>query len=340
MKKLWLLLALLFYFENYAQPSDFKHINFEKADNIAKNLNREKLNNLPLLVYKLTSELNTDVEKFRAIYTWVCLNIKSDHSSQLLNLKKRKKFLNDSIALDEWNTEFKKRSFKKLLRHKRTICTGYAYLLQELSVLAELKCKMVHGYGRNVSSNIGELSQVNHSWNVVWLNNKWYLSDPTWSSGYVNLEDGVFITEYNDGYFLAEPELFVKSHYPLEKEWILMGDNAPTIQDFLDGPLVYGGTFKYSSMPLQPLQMKNQVAKGEVILFQFKLPESKKTDKINLIIDSGSNPNRITDYTYNQDEELLEFHYQFKRRGLFDIHLEIDDEVITSYTVKVLKAKS
>lgn len=340
MKKLWLLLTLLLCFKHYAQPSDFKHINFEKADNIAESLGKESLKDLPVLVFKLTNELNTDVEKFRAIYTWLSLNIKSDHGSQLLNLKKRKKFQNDSVALDEWNTKFKNKSFKKLLRYKKTICTGYAYLLQELSVLAGLKCKMVHGYGRTVTSNIGELSQPNHSWNVIWLNNKWYLADPTWSSGYVNLEEGVFVTLYNDGYFLAEPELFIKSHYPLEKEWILMGENAPIIQEFIDGPLVYGSTFKHAVLPLNPLLMKNEVAKGEVISFRFNLPKKKESSKINLIIDSGSTQSEVADYTYNQEGEIIEFQYLFNKRGLFDIHLEIDKEIVTTHTVKVVKAKS
>ena len=70
-QKLLFLFFYSFIFIGSAQKSDFKHINFNKADSIANLYKNEKLTNLPLLAYKLTYRLDTDVEKFRAIYIWV-----------------------------------------------------------------------------------------------------------------------------------------------------------------------------------------------------------------------------------------------------------------------------
>ena len=57
-----------------AQKADFSTITFEKADKIALEYKNETLTNLPELAYKLTSDLATDVERFRAIFKWVCSN--------------------------------------------------------------------------------------------------------------------------------------------------------------------------------------------------------------------------------------------------------------------------
>ncbi|TXG35367.1 transglutaminase domain-containing protein [Seonamhaeicola maritimus] len=338
MKKYLLLLLFLLSFKQYAQRSDFVHINFDKADDIAKQFRGASLKDLPILAHNLTSNLDTDVEKFRALYTWVCLNIKNDYSNHLLNLKKRRKFQNDSISLHDWNTEFKERALKKLIKNKKTICTGYAYLLQELCSFAGLNCKMVHGYGRTVSSNVGQLSIPNHSWNVVQLKEKWYLSDPTWSSGFFHYDNGSFVAQYNDGYFLADPELFVKSHYPLNTKWILT-KNQITTEDFLNGPLVYGNTFKHKIHPVEPVKMKSETPVNNEVVFKFKVADNHTIGKFSLVIDSGSGGKAIKPFSYNKNEGILIFKHIFKR-GLYDVHLKVNDDVVTTYTIKGVKQKS
>lgn len=86
-----------------AQVSDFKSIDFTVADNIANLKKGRSLDNFPLLAHELTYKLNTDVEKFRAIYTWVCTNIKGDLSVGDKVLHKRKKHKNDSLSYAKWN---------------------------------------------------------------------------------------------------------------------------------------------------------------------------------------------------------------------------------------------
>ncbi len=122
-----------------AQVSDFKSIDFTKADNIAKLNDGSRLINLPLLAYELTNDLSTQVEKFRAIYVWVCNNIEGDNSQHRKVSSKRKKFKDDSIAFMKWNNEYKRIAFKKLLKQKKTMCTGYAYLIKELCYLANIE---------------------------------------------------------------------------------------------------------------------------------------------------------------------------------------------------------
>ena len=130
----------IFVFQATAQISDFSTITFEKADKVALEYKNERLTNLPELSHKLTSGLTTDIEKFRAIYMWVCSNVANDYKLYSKNMRKRHRFKNDSVKLKEWNDKFKKVVFRKLLKDNKTICTGYAYLVKELANLANIDC--------------------------------------------------------------------------------------------------------------------------------------------------------------------------------------------------------
>ncbi len=209
----------------HAQRSDFDKVAFWRAEYIARWHNGEELYNLPRLAYGLTSQLNTEVERFRAIYYWVCHNISGQYNLMEENKRKRKKLKYRSEALNLWNEDFKKEVFTKLLHDKETLCTGYAYLIKELCNLAGLECEIVQGYGRANNIKIDGLKGPNHSWNAVKLNGKWYLSDATWSSGLIDMSTYLFEFKFDDTFFLMEPSEFIKSHRPMDEKWTLLIEN-------------------------------------------------------------------------------------------------------------------
>jgi len=126
------LLLLISIFIINTTVSDFKTIDFRIADNVAMLNEGSNLDNLALLAHNLTFKLPTEAEKFRAIYTWVCTNIKGDASQDNTISKKIREYKNDSLGFIKWNNEYKKIAFKKLLKRQKTMCTGYAYLIREL----------------------------------------------------------------------------------------------------------------------------------------------------------------------------------------------------------------
>ncbi len=317
---------------SYAQVSDFDDIDFTRADNIAKLNEGESLKNLPLLAFNLTSKLHTQAEKFRAIYTWVCLNVRGDIRQNIKIEKKRKRFKSDSLEYIKWNEEYKKTAFKKLLKHKKTMCTGYAYLLKELCFLSNIDCKIINGYGITVEANVEKLELVNHSWNAVKLNNKWYLCDATWSSGYSNGEN-VFIKEFNDGYFLTEPVLFAKSHYPIEKKWLL--DSALLKSAFVPSPVVYSDTYKYKIIPIAPTKLNVEVLKNTEINFTLKTLKAIKKETISLIQFLGNKEERLKIYDFKYIDGFIQFKHTFTRKGLHDIHIKVNDDIVLTYVVEV-----
>ncbi|WP_323787027.1 transglutaminase domain-containing protein [Psychroserpens sp.] len=330
------LLLFIVAFQSHAQISDFDHIDFKKADQIALACKDEGLDNLPQLSFKLTENLTTDVERFRAIYKWVCSNIANDYNLYLRNKRKRTKFKNDSLKLKAWNDRFKKEIFRKLLKQDKTICTGYAYIVQELSKLANLDCEIVHGFGQTSTTNIEEFDVPNHSWNAIKLNNKWYLCDPTWASGIPNQETFAFKFQYNDGYFLADPKLFSVNHFPLENKWSLL-DSNPTFEEFLGAPIIYGKAYSNLTDHKYPKQMHQVILKNNKVTFRYQLQKTVDAKDVHFLIDNGFHPKTVKPSSIVLDNLSLTLELKFEDTGFYDTHFLIGNDLIATYTFKVEK---
>ena len=202
-----------------AQVSDFKVADFDRADSVARLYPNHTLKSLPDLAFKLTNPLFREEEKFRAIFTWVCLNISNNYELYSRNKKGRER-CNTQAELSAWYAHFGREMFLKLLNDHSTICTGYAYLVRELALAAGIECVIVDGYGRTPGTKLKK-GFPNHNWNAVKLNGKWYLCDATWASGKIASDTKQFIARYNDLFFLMNPKLFNKNHTPLESKWLL-----------------------------------------------------------------------------------------------------------------------
>ncbi|OUR94268.1 hypothetical protein A9Q87_01070 [Flavobacteriales bacterium 34_180_T64] len=335
MKSLRYIIIFIFAFQSNAQISDFDTINFQEADRIALECKNETLDNLPQLSYKLTSKLTTDVERFRAIYMWVCGNIANDYRLFSKNMRKRQHFKNDSLKLKQWNNQIRKVIFKKLLNENKTLCTGYAYLIKELSNLANIECEIVHGFGRTSTVNIENFTTPNHSWNAVKLDGKWYLCDPTWASGKPNPATFRFEFDYNDGFFLTNPKLFAINHYPVDKKWLLLESNNPSFKTFIEAPIIYGKAYAKLSNHNAPKKMHNNIKKNEKVVFKFQLLKPVEKEDIYLLIDNGNRSKKIYPKSTTIENQSLIVEYEFEKSGFYDVHFLIGAELISTYTFKV-----
>lgn len=319
-----------------AQISDFKNVNFKNADKIAYAYKGNELSNLPILAYNLTHNLSTDVEKFRAIYTWVSTNIEGDYNGFRKNTTKRRRYQNDSLEQKKWNESFSSQVFKKLVKEKKTICTGYAYLVKNLANLANINCEIVDGFGRNENSVASEIKLPNHSWNAVQLNNKWYLCDATWSSGAYNLNNFTFEFKYNDGYFLADPELFAKDHFPNNESWFLKIEK-PLLSDFLKAPIVYDNAYNYGVFPIEPSLMHLELGKNTEAIFILKDLNGIDITTVFLQIDYGTNIEYIKPTIERLRNDEIKITYTFTKLGTNDVHINLGTHPICTYVVKVKK---
>jgi len=335
MKSIKVLISLFFISHAVAQQTDFNHINFFKADSIAMVYKNNDLSNLPLLAFNLTHTLKTDAEKFRAIYFWISNNIANDYN--LLEVQERKlyRFRNKPIKLKQWNKRFKPTLFKALLKHNKTICTGYAYLLKELCYFANLKCEMIHGFGRTSQTDITDFESPNHSWNAVLLNEKWYLVDATWASGQQNFDNDDFGFNYNDGYFLTDPKLFAKNHYPLDEKWLLLGNETYTFNMFLNEPVIYRSGYNKLENHVFPAKMHHFMTKQDElkIIYNFKNETFEKD--IYLLIDNGYTSTKTTPKNIETTNSETILTHQFSKTGFYDVHVFIENNLVATYTYKV-----
>lgn len=319
----------------YGQHADFDPIHFKKADSIAYAQKGASLENMPLLTHALTNALPTEVAKFRAIYTWVCTNIKNDYSSYLRTKKKRKKATKNRAAFLEWNAAYTPKVFKRLVTDKKTACTGYAYLIKEMAHLAGLQSEIINGYGRTPTLSLNDASVPNHSWNAVLLNNKWYLCDATWSAGRILITEDkpTFEPDYFEGYFLAEPAFFARNHYPLDKKWLLLS-NEYSFDDFIQAPLVYKAAFANALLPIAPNKMHVNIAKNEVVDFSLKTTAAVSDKKIILQLVRGGTAEEVYP-KISTSKNMLSFKQQFDKKGRFDVHIRLDDAIIATYVVLI-----
>lgn len=317
---------------NLFGQTEFGHVNFKKADSIAALYPKHSLMDLALLAGKLTDALSTDVEKFRAIYKWTCDNVANDYSLYVQSQQKNKLKTPGELAV--WNRKFRHQVFRILIQKHRSVCTGYAYLLKTLSAYAGLKCQIIEGYGRTAKANIGGDGIPNHSWNAIYLDNHWYLCDATWSSGAINLDLKKFVQHFDASYFLADPVLFVRNHYPLDTAWMLL-DRKPSLHEFLNRPLIYSAIYDYKVDTLFPDTFQVITEKGKKVSLQFAANTDKPIEKAELSIVKGSNITLIPEILRRGDNGLFEVGHTFTQKGIHIVHLLLNSRYVCTYTVQV-----
>ena len=86
------------------------------------------------------------------------------------------------------------------------------------------------------------MNESNHEYNAVKLNNQWYPIDLTWGAGH--LKDKKFVKSYNEFYFMTNPELLIKTHFPEDDKWQLT-KRKYTFEEFLKWPHIKHYFSKY-----------------------------------------------------------------------------------------------
>ena len=237
----------------------------------------------------------------------------------------------------EWNHHIRRKTIARLLKKKKTVCTGYAYLLKEMCRYVGIEARIVNGYSRTAETEHKNMKEPNHSWNAVRLLGKWYLCDPTWATGIFDPNTFKFDFEYQEGFFLSDPKLFIKNHYPLEKRWTLLGTQTPSFKEFLEGPLVYNAAFNYGISYNGPLKMNNTISKRQTVSFEFDQLYAKEIESVYLLVSSKKNDQRFEPMDLIIEKNSIRFSHQFLHKGFYDLHLLLNDEAILTYTFAVKK---
>lgn len=129
-------------------------------------------------------------DQLRAAYNWVVTHIRySDDSSYYFN-----------------NADHETK-VAATLRRRKGVCENYAVLFADLAAKMDIPSYVVHG-----SASAASGRNAAHSWCAVYLDDDWYLCDPTWDAG----------VPARNNYFLGTPSQFISSHIPFDPIWQLL----------------------------------------------------------------------------------------------------------------------
>ncbi len=229
---------------------------------------------------KIIVPAKTEMEKARAIFTWIACNVVYDYS-----------FKKDSYtAAGTW-------------KNRTGTCQGYTLLYVQMAKSVGLNAEYISGYAKNASDYKPGMELEKHGWGVVHINGKDVLFDVTWGA-VKNLDD---LSTFKGDYFDCDPWLFAFSHWTDEKGKLFIEDtltkdrfialpnvdirftragiDGKELYDFFKVnpnawvPEVYNTLFEISALKINKMPFTNILLSSQTYTFNF----SRSTEK-NLII--------------------------------------------------------
>lgn len=189
---------------------------------------KKKFRNIESLAETLTTGLETDDEKVRAIFIWITANIAYDY---VLYEKMKKKGDTKKVYFKNGSEAERIRSFEKhyydyaskVLKNKRGVCEGYATLFYELCKYANIPCAVVTGYADKNEEKVAAKRNkknftTNHAWNMVKLHDEWLYLDVTWASTGTYKGKRTAPTGINLHYYLTPMNKLYATHAANEKQ--------------------------------------------------------------------------------------------------------------------------
>jgi len=229
------------------------------------------------LAAKLTTSYTTDIEKTRAIFSWIAQHI--GYNTAVLNVGKG--YRSSKYVFDPADTISSKsateQTAERVLRRRVAVCDGYAKLFKTLCDYAGIESEVILGYGKCYLEKDVKF-KTNHTWNAVRIDSSWYLLDVTWASGFVTFSNE-FVFQLDEAYFLTPPQQFILDHYPEDLKWCLL-EHPPTLREFHFSPFKYKSFIKYGISSASPSNGTINASVGDTIRIELNLKNALKDQQI------------------------------------------------------------
>lgn len=175
---------------------------YSAIDEYVRNLNIPTSKPIEDAARQICQTARSDIEKARAIFSWLGYNINYDHDA--LKLSDDEQF---TLGIRRADETYERRA---------GVCAGYAALFKKMADAVGLQeAKQLGGYSKGTSFKYGDEPGGFHAWNSVKVGNRTILLDATW--GAANAQSGADAPVLKDSWFDCDPEIFALSHFPLER---------------------------------------------------------------------------------------------------------------------------
>lgn len=208
------------------RSSKFVSIDYNVIDAYARKTPESMAHNLNTLSEYLTAPARSELAKARSVYAWITSHVRYDETV---------------YSGQRYSSEVEYAN--RVLRSRKTVCTGFALLYKHLLNRAGIEVVNVKGYARTNDNEAGlPIRQIDHEWNAVRLDGDWYLVDIAWAQTTAKPSANGPV-EPNDFYFLTEPVAFAANHFPADPQWQLL--NTPISKAKFDQyPKIYDAYFR------------------------------------------------------------------------------------------------
>lgn len=169
------------------------------------------------IVDYINSNFKTENEKIRAAFYWTATNLSYDIPNMY----------------EPNNLDSPQEKIANALKSRKGVCIHYAEVFNEIANKIGVKTYIIGGY----TKQFGQIAPISHAWCASRIDEKWFLFDPTWASGYV--EGKKYIRKLNNSFYKVEPVKMVVSHMPFDYLWQFL--NSPlTNNEFISGKVDTG----------------------------------------------------------------------------------------------------
>lgn len=315
----FLILVTLFLFSAKSFSQDYSSV-----DAIVDNYPNSGIS-LDAVAHFIQNDFSKEDEKARAVFRWVTTKISFDVA---LAEKMDYTSLNAFSYTTEAEKRVKEKKFKETLlsqtfNSRKTVCHGYAVLVEYLCEKLKLETKVITGTLKGSPSEIGKLPTiVNHAWNAVKVNGEWKFMDTTLGAGFVSSNSGLFKFDFNEGYFFTKPELFFFNHYPLNEKWLLV---AKTKNDFAKSPFYFSNYIKYNYQIEGP---KSGIYSKKQANFSFTVEGIDEYDTVQYALSSGNNQKIVL-----QSDNIKDYVIDLSTISDDYLSLLINDRVMVVYKI-------
>ena len=130
------------------------------------------------------------------------------------------------------------------------VCAGFAAIFETMCKSLGLETEYVAGYSKGAGFVQGVIpTKSDHAWNSVKIGSSYYLVDSTWGAG--TCEGDTYQKMLRDFYFCTNPEYFIRTHLPEEKQWQLINPTI-TLETFVNMLLIKEAFYENGFTSISP----------------------------------------------------------------------------------------
>lgn len=194
---------------------------FLAIDRRARNCPPEQAETLETLAAYLLLDVRSDLEKARAIYSWLTHEIQYDERA--------------------YNTrDIGPQDAATVLRTRHAVCEGFSNLFLALGREMGLQVDKVEGYAKGYGYDDNTpIQSTDHAWNIVAIDGAWRIFDATWGQGYGENHGGrlKMTKRFDETWFNVDPYTAIFSHLPEQERYAFVRP-VPSLRQYEQLPSV------------------------------------------------------------------------------------------------------